>query len=138
LVIMGIVDAFREYDAELKNVQWSVSSISEKGELVVSCWRQKLKFIKNERILQYTDELNRWREGSPGGTELKENLQDAYDKETEVRLVIVDTMEKSAVDESTNLSKIQKTYAVKKDVIGRVREFDGNKYVIDFQENSTK
>ena len=135
---MGIVDAFREYDAELKNVQWSVSSISEKGELVVSCWRQKLKFIKNERILQYTDELNRWREGSPGGTELKENLQDAYDKETEVRLVIVDTMEKSAVDESTNLSKIQKTYAVKKDVIGRVREFDGNKYVIDFQENSTK
>ena len=135
---MGIVDAFREYDAELKNVQWSVSSISEKGELVVSCWRQKLKFIKNERILQYTDELNRWREGSPGGTELKENLQDAYDKETEVRLVIVDTVEKSAVDESTNLSKIQKTYAVKKDVIGRVREFDGNKYVIDFQENSTK
>lgn len=34
--LMGIVDEFKKFNAELKNPNWSVSSISSNNELIVS------------------------------------------------------------------------------------------------------
>lgn len=133
---LGIEDAFRQYGARLKNSQWAVSSISERDELVISCWRQKLKLVKGEGVLRYTDELARWREGSAGRKLLASHLQDALDESRDVRLVVVDTEETDAVDDTTNLSKIEKNYGTRKDLIGKVVKYDGNVYIIDFRRTS--
>ena len=40
-IIVGIVSEFKKFDADLKNPNWSVSSISSNNELIVSLWGHK-------------------------------------------------------------------------------------------------
>ena len=47
-IIVGIVSEFKKFDADLKNPNWSVSSISSNKELIVSLWGHKPLMSKLE------------------------------------------------------------------------------------------
>lgn len=60
--MMGYVEAFKSYDAKLKNPQWSVSAVNNKGELVLSLWEHHFKKTSERGYhLQKSCRLMDWR-----------------------------------------------------------------------------
>jgi len=125
-------EAFKLFGAKLVNPQWAYSAIAEDGALVISCWSHKLK-LKN-RVLTYTDRLSRWKLNPPGKNLLIEHLTKARDESLPVRLVVATTNQPDVVDRGEEASTIQKTFHVKKNVVGKIALFDGDKFVIEFRE----
>ena len=58
--IMLISESFASFKAKQKNVQWSVSAISEDDELVVSLWDQFFE-KRSKGTMTYVDKVSRWK-----------------------------------------------------------------------------
>ena len=84
---MGIVDEFKKFNAELKNPNWSVSSISSNNELIVSLWGHKPLLFKHptERKQLYRDRIDRW---SGNGCNEFKNLDLAFKEKLKIRPII--------------------------------------------------
>src|SRR5262245_24886348 len=82
---LGIRDAFLQYDAKLKNVQWSVSAWATDGSLVVSMWEHHRRKGTPPGTLVFEGSARRWR--GPGNTEFRENVDRAFQSGARVRLV---------------------------------------------------
>lgn len=128
---MNFSECFARYGAKLANPQWAVSSRTESGEIVVSCWAHHLK--KDGDRLRYNDQLSRWSRNRAGNNLLRRHLEEARSEGLPVRLVIARTDDTSAVDHGNNASGLNKTFAVRKDLIGEVTEFDGDAFCIEFR-----
>lgn len=131
MATMGIVDAFEEFGAKLKNPMWAVSSIAADGALVVSCWAHY--FRKSERgTLCYFDKLSRWAGNEGGNNLLRNHLTTAFADKLPVRMVVTTAKETDPVDKGQDASKVKKTFHIRKDLVGAVIEFDGDSFVIEF------
>lgn len=128
---IGISDAFRKYGARLKNVNWSVSAWTDKGELVVSLWDHHIVKDPPPGTLMFTDTFLRW--SGPRNNEFRSNVQQAHETGAPIRLVIVRTLETNRVQSGEDASKISKTFSVRADLIGRVTAADNTNYVIEFR-----
>ena len=129
---MNFTEAFARYGAKLKNVQWAVSSIHE-GQLIVSCWQDL--FRPTERgMLAYEDHLSRF--SGPGNNLLREHLELAFKDDLPVRVVIAVSSNPDAVKAGKDASQFKNTFSVKENWIGRIIEFDGDSFRIDFRKNS--
>jgi len=82
---MLISESFASFKAKQKNVQWSVSAISENNELVVSLWDQFFE-KRSKGTMTYVDKVSRWK--GPGNSEFIENLHIATEKNLTVRAII--------------------------------------------------
>jgi hypothetical protein len=102
---LGFAEAFAEYGAHLKNVQWSVCAEALDGSLVVSCWVH-LFGMSHDGIIPYTDDLNRWQ--GNGNKELRERLAHAFASGQTIRVVFAKTDDIEAVNSGTDTSKIKK------------------------------
>lgn len=129
---MNTTQAFARYGARPKNVQWAFSAVATDGALVISCWQHRLK-TRPGHGFRYEDLLARVEHNSNGHNLLEEHLRAAYADGRPVRLVIAIADDPAAVERGENASKIKKTIAVREDVVGRVVDFDGNNYAIDFE-----
>lgn len=127
---LGITEAFAKYNAQLRNAQWSVSAWTDDGSLVVSMWEHHRRKGTPVGTLVFEGSVNRWK--GPGNNEFRENIDRAFSTEAPVRLVIVRTEEVAKVEAGEDASKLKKDFFIKPEVIGRVTEWDHDRYAISF------
>jgi hypothetical protein len=121
---LGIVQAFKVYGAKLANFRWAVSAIAADGSLVVSCWETHFRTVN--KSLQYEDTLSRWSaDNTPGSDLMKTHLEQAQRESLGVRLVIAHWADGPA--------RIASHFHVRPDLVGRVANFDGDRFVISFK-----
>jgi len=135
MAITSMTDAFRKYGASLVNPQWAVSAIASDGSCVISCWAHHIKSHNGK--LRLIDTLSRWKHNSAGNNLLRQHLEEATDKNLDIHLVLVRTDETEVVDAGGDASKVKKSFSVRQDIIGKLVEFDGDKFVIDFVRAKT-
>lgn len=133
---MGIVAEFKKFNAELKNSNWSVSSISSNYELIISLWGHKSLLSKHptERKQIYRDNIDRW--SGNGRNEFKKNLDLALEEKLNIRPVI--TMLNNYLDfqqvlTGKDASKYPKRFNAKIDWIGALTIWDGTHFEIVFE-----
>lgn len=131
---MNFTDAFARYGATLRNVQWAVSAIADE-QLVLSCWSHYFKPAK-EGIMIYEDRLSRWK--GPGSNLLREHLIQAQKEDLPVRLVMARAEDTDAIDSGSDASVVKKTYTAREDVIGKVVEFDGDRFRVEFKQRNPR
>lgn len=116
---MGITEAFKFYGAEPTNARWSVSSLAQNGELIVSLWQMGFRRTENGCLI-YSDDYSNW--NGHGMVEFREKVTDAYRVGRTVRLVIAIR----SID-GTNY------FIVRPDLMGQVTEATENGFCISFQ-----
>jgi hypothetical protein len=126
----GIKDAFAQYGATLRNVQWSVSAWANDDTLVVSMWDHHRRKGTSPGVLVFEGSVNRWK--GPGNSEFRENIDKAFALGSTVRLVIVRTDDIAHVEAGGDASKIKKDFFPKEEVVGKVTEWDEDRYAITF------
>jgi len=126
---MLLTEAFRRFGATLKNVNWSISSENDKGELVVSLWQQYFDAPKHGKT-KYVDRASRW--SGHGNTEFRERIENASQSNQPVRAIIARTNDPEAVDKGMDASKLKNTFHPREDWIGRVVLWDGDNFEIEF------
>jgi len=133
---MGIVNEFKKFQAELKNPNWSVSSINPSNELVVSLWGHKPLLMKHptERKQVYRDNIDRW--SGHGCTEFKKNLDLAFEQNLQVRTIIAllnNASDFHNILEGKDASQYPKRFNAKLDWIGELKQWDGKFFEIEFR-----
>jgi len=127
---IGIKDAFAQYGAALRNVQWSVSAWTPEGTLVVSMWEHHRRKGTPPGTLVFEGSVNRWK--GPGNSEFRDNIDKAFTSSATVRLVIVRTEEIALVEAGEDASTVKKDFFPKEEVEGKVSEWDHDSYAITF------
>ena len=125
-------EAFANYGAKLRNIQWAVSTIHD-DQLIISCWQHKFSSLGN-RTLAYEDHLSRF--SGSGNKLLREHLETAFKDKLPVRVVIAKSSNPAAVDAGEDASKYKNTFSVKKNWLGEVEVFDGDLFRIVFREST--
>lgn len=127
---LTLSQAFEEYGAKLSNPQWAVSALAEDGALVMSCQRHYIKLIGN--VWRYEDTLSRWSGNTAGNNLCRQHIEDAFRNSRPVRLVLAIAEDTAHVDSGNDASKVKKDFFTKPDRVGRVVQYDGDKFVIEF------
>jgi hypothetical protein len=130
---MLLTEAFRRYNATLKNINWSVCAENPDGELVVSMWSHYLG-KKTSDSITYVDRLSRW--SGPGNNELRRALHKAAGTDQVIRAVIARTEDPQTVDAGQDASTAKKTFFVREDWYGKVVVWDGDHYEIEFRRKA--
>lgn len=131
---MGYVESFRSFNAKLVNDQWAYSAKAADGSIVLSCWAHKLKL--KDGVLRYEDHLSRWSVNAPGKNLLKSHLQEGFDNDLEVHMVVATAEDPTVVDRGETATGMRNKFHPKLDVIGRVVLFDGENFAIEFRKSS--
>jgi len=128
---LTLTEAFASYGAKLKNTRWACSAIASDGALVISCWDHFLKSHVDGHK-RYEDHLAGWRGNHHGRNLLGEHLKIAVEGDRPVRLVVakVDDESESVYGDASSLPK---TFSIEKNLVGKVVEFDGDGFVIEFR-----
>jgi hypothetical protein len=121
---LSLVDAYGKFGAKPANRLRALSAISADGVLVLSCTPPQFARA-NKGVLRYEDRLSRDPEDQKDKQALAEHLARARDEQLSVRMVIVTSV--AARD-----GKTARNIHVRKDLIGKVTEFDGDHFVVDF------
>lgn len=132
---LEIRDAFAQYDATQRNVQWFVSAWAADGSLVVSMWEHHRRKSTPPGMLEFEGSANRWR--GPGNAEIRANIAQAFAAGSRVRLVVARTNDVALVEAGEDASKAPKEYYLEEDVVGRVTEWDSDRYAITFTRSSS-
>ena len=129
---LGFAEAFAKYGAKLKNVNWSVCAEAKDGSLVVSLWQHHIK--KEGNALVCKDTMQRW--SGPGKNELRECLTLAMKTNQAISLVIATTPTPELVDAGNDASKIQKSFSVRSDLIGKVTLLEHEAFAISITKRT--
>jgi len=124
--------AFRAFGAKLTNPMRAYSAITQDGAMVLSCWSHKFKL--NGSTLTYADRLSRWEPNTPGKDLLTQHLTKAVAEALDVRLIVATTDEPDVIERGEAADKINKTFHVKPEVVGKVTLFDGDNFLIEFRK----
>jgi hypothetical protein len=128
---LTLTEAFANYGAKLKNTRWAYSAIADDGAIVFSCWSDHLKSI-DEGHMRYDDCLSRWDSNQLGKNLFVKHLKMAIDGNLPVRLVVArQDGRKERV--SGDASSLPKTFSVVNNLVGKVVEFDGDVFAIEFR-----
>jgi len=121
---LSLTDAFARFGARPRNSQRSASAIAQDGAVVLNC--APAFFGRPARgVLRYEDRLTRDSAYPLGTSLLSEHLTLARAGDLPVRLVIAHAEE--AVG-----GKSSRSFHVRPDLVGKVTEFDGDHFVVDF------
>src|SRR5690606_16116986 len=129
---MLVSESFASFKAKQKNVQWSVSAISENNELVVSLWDQFFE-KRSKGTMTYVDKVSRWK--GLGNSEFIANLNLATEKDLVVRAIIAKSKNPEAVAAGDPASNLGNTFHPKKDWVGKVTVWNGDDFEIEFSQH---
>jgi putative restriction endonuclease len=125
---------FAKYGAKPVNPRWACSAIAQDGSIVFSGWNHDLK-ASRDGGMHYTGHLSGWGGNKRGNNLLRKHLQQALDENLPVHLVVATAENPDAIRNTSDASVFRKTFAARENVIGKVVEFDGDKFIIDFEED---
>lgn len=132
---LNYTTAFNRYKAKLDNPNWAVSAISADGALVISCWEQYFE-RPADGVLRYVDSLSRWNGSNRAGWNLlRRHLEMTLAGKLEVRLVLAKTDNPAAVAKGGDASKLNNTFSIREDLIGRLTHYDGDRFTIEFRKS---
>jgi hypothetical protein len=124
---------FAKFDAKLVNPRWACSAIAAHGSMVLSGWSHLLKWLADGHC-SYEDNLARWRGNRNGNKLLHKHLSQSLAGNLSVHLVVATADDPNAVISGEDASLLPKTFSAREELVGRVRMFDGNAFIIDFEE----
>lgn len=127
---MLISEAFAKFGATQKNVQWSVSSVNESNELVLSLWDQFFE-KRGKGTITYLDRVSRW--SGLGNKEFTQNLVMAHEKNMPVRAIIAKSKQPDVVAAGGAASNLGNTFHPKLEWIGKITKWDGDGFEIEFR-----
>ena len=117
-----LVGAFAQFGAKPKNRLRGRSAIAEDGALVLSCSTPHFR-RPGPGVLRYEDLLSRDSSDRPGTALLGEHLVLARDGQLPVRMVVI---------AQAGEGKTRGNIYARPDVVGRLIEFDGDHFIVDF------
>lgn len=118
----SLADAFARFGATLENPVHGRSAIAGDGALVLSC--SIPGFCRpGPGVLRYEDLLSRDPRGSKSTARLGEHLTLARDGRLPVRMVVVALAREG---------KARRSIYARPDLVGRLTEFDGDHFIVDF------
>lgn len=121
---LSLTEAFGRFGAKPAHRQHALSAIAADGSLVLKC-SPRCFGHPAQGVLRYEDRLSR-ETGDARSTELLgEHLQLARDENLPVRMVVVAPTESRSGRPEVN-------FHVRPDLVGRLVEFDGDRFVVDF------
>jgi hypothetical protein len=126
---LGYAEAFAKYGAKLKNVQWSICADAPDGSLVVSLWQHHFLPVRGGKAC-CVGRFDRWK--GPGNSEFREKVLDAFSTNRKVRVVISHTDKPEQVETGTDASKLNNSFSIREDWIGRVSRIAGEEYEFEF------
>ena len=126
---MGITAEFAKLGARLVNNQWAVSALTA-TEMVASLWFHRLKTENGQLV--YRDYLGRW--SGHGNRLFAEHLRTAMSDQRHVRLIIAKTDDVDLIESGGDGSKAKKTFKARPEWVGRVTDFDGDRFTITFDK----
>jgi hypothetical protein len=132
---MRQTEAFAKYGAKLRNRVWAFSDIAN-SSLVLSCWSHRMRPTGNGRM-RYTDRFSDWKGARHGRKLLTSHLNETIAKGYPVRLVLA-TLKNPNQSTAGDASKLPKDFSPAPTVVGRVLNFDGNEFVIEFRMKKGK
>ena len=121
----SLLAAFAKFGATPANSLRGRSAIADDGALVLSCFIPQFR-RQGPGVLRYEDSLSRESGDRTGATRLGEHLTLAREQELPVRMVVV-----------AELSEGKTRYNIypRPDVVGRLVDFDGDHFVVDFKRS---
>lgn len=128
---LTLTEAFASYRAKLINTRWAYSAIADDGALVINCWQHFLKSY-DDGHKRYHDHLSRWHSNHPGRNPLAKHLKMATEGNLPVRLVVA-TLDDPKERVSGDASSIPKTFSIMNNLIGKVVEFDGDSFTVEYR-----
>ena len=118
-----MISAYAQFGAKLKNRLRGRSAIADDGALVLSCSTPHFR-RPGPGVLRYEDLLSRDCRDQPGTALLGEHLALARDGQLPVRMVVI---------AEVSAGNAQRSIYARPDVIGRLIEFDGDHFIVDFR-----
>jgi hypothetical protein len=114
--------AYASFGAKALNGLRSLSAIAEDGAVVLTC--EYPYFVRSTPgILRYQDSVSRSGTEHRGTKALREHLKLANESDCVVRLVVVSP---------ARTGRTTRAVHVRTDLTGRVTEYDGDRFVVDF------
>ncbi len=118
----SLVDAFAKFGATPKNRLRGRSAIADDGALVLSCSTPHFR-RPGPGVLRYEDALSRNTRDRPSAALLGQHLVLARDGQLPVRMIVV---------AESGEGKPRYNIYPRPDVVGRLIEFDGDRFIVDF------
>ena len=125
----NLLEAFASY--KVKPARRLRSAMTPDGALVISCWYAGFKKAQIE-ILRYEEDLS----GQTTETTraLRAHLAEAMSNESEIRVIVaVESLVPKA--DPAAIAQPRMTYYARKDLVGRVSSFDGERFVVEFRRS---
>ena len=123
---LRLADAFARYGAKIPRGQPVLSAIAGDGTVVISCHAAKFGRTRRD-LLRYESTISTDDAGTRHKTLLGEHLVLARDGNLPVHLVIV----------TPPKGPSPRIISVRPDLVGKVTEFDGDHFVVDFSRIAT-
>jgi hypothetical protein len=113
--------AYARYGAEVSNKQRNLSSVASDGSLVLSCPAERFS-RPGVGILRYSAQISLESGTTPRVVALRAHIQSAQAGGVDIRPVVI-TPAKGTTP---------RVIHVRQDLVGRVVEYDGDNFVVDF------
>jgi len=118
---LSLIDAFGKFGAKPSNRLRGLSAIASDGAMVLNCQYEHFAH-RSPGVLRYEDKLSREPTDSKDSQLLGQHLTLARDGALPVRMVVT----------SVVAEKSGRRCHVRPDLVGKVVEFDGDRFVVDF------
>ena len=120
---LSLIDAFSRFGAKPASRLGSLSAMAADGAMVLNCLPANFGHPV-PGVLRYETKLSTAEAESKVVTTLGEHLTRARDANLPVRMVVTFAREKAGAK--------ARSYHVRPDLLGKVVEFDGDRFVVDF------
>ena len=129
---INMTEAFGRYKTKLPH--GGRSAMTADGALIVTCDYSRFKRAQSD-VMRYEEDLT---EQTGNAVEnLRKHLAAALKAETDVRVVIaVAETRVPSVDITRAERPLKTTFHARKDLLGRVTSFDGQRFTIDFRKDA--
>jgi len=121
---LTLVDAFSRFGAKPASRLGSLSAMAADGAMVLNCLPAHFGHPARG-VLRYETKLSTAQAGTKIVTTLGEDLTRARERDLPVRMVV-------SIQEREKTGNKGCRYHVRPDLVGKVVEFDGDRFVVDF------
>lgn len=121
---LNLAEAFAAYGGKASNRLHSLSAMAPDGAMILGC-SAGLFGHPSRGILRYQDQLSRVSGHAVEAQSLGQHLTLARDGSLPIRLIVITEKPDAA-------GKVARSVHVRKDLVGKVIEFDGDRFTVDF------